>query len=227
MKMIDYLRDKQMETPKYPVKSPEGEDTKFFRMLEYYSMTQGIYPTSLQIQYAPTDLDDNAVRLKSSLEVVTNEWVSFKLVRHGHYRNIRAFEVQLGEVQRVQIGWEYRPNRDDNTDKFEYGPSTGVGDVENTYAIDLSRSCYLWNGGNKRDVPGLELKEGTIIRSEKFGQKWWVDGKLVASTGDDAEGVVKIDTLQLTSGHPCSNEYLLPAISIKGSAKVTEIEYSD
>jgi len=110
MKMIKYLRDKAMETQEFPVFSPEG-NVDFYRMLDYYGMTHGIYPTCLEVKYSPaTKKTEEILKISKNLELETTEWCSFELKRR-HSRTISAFEVQLGKVQQVQVGWEYYPTK--------------------------------------------------------------------------------------------------------------------
>ena len=49
--MVDHLRNEANETPFYPAYSPKFQDQDkrmaFYRMVEYYGMTQGIYPVKL------------------------------------------------------------------------------------------------------------------------------------------------------------------------------------
>jgi hypothetical protein len=176
-RMIDFLRDKAIETPKFPVLAPEGT-FKFYRLLEYYGMTNGVYPIRLEPRYVTDDTDDS-FEISKGLQINAKEWCTFELRQHGHTRTIVSFQVRIGKVQRLQIGLQI--SRTDN--RFEYSQSTGVGDITSTYSLDTVRSCML-KKGTRTDIEDLEVKEGSIIKIELCG-KWYVDGKLVASIDDE------------------------------------------
>ena len=100
----------------------------------------------------------------------------------------------------------------------------GVGDVDYTPALDLTRSCYLLNG-RMTQIDSLEQVEGTVVRSEDYGKKWFVNGKLVASESSRQEdGVVKSGSYKIWDKHK-GWESMRPIISLKGQVKVTEIEF--
>jgi len=161
--------------------------------------------------------DEDAITLPGLLEVNATEWCTLEITRHGHDRIIRSYEVTLGPVQRVQIGWLYTPG----IPHASYGNSIGVGDVTNTLSIDLSRSCFLKNG-HRTDISGLELKEGTVVRSEDFGNRWFVDGRLVASINKDDSAVTIKGASEYNANYMA---YMIPVISVKGDAKISAIEY--
>jgi len=222
-KMINYLRHRSNETDQYPVKSPcsfnpakyRGEVEDFYRMVEYYGMTLGIFPSELKVVYK--NGGEDAVTLPGLLEVNATEWCTLEISRHGHNRVISAYEVTLGPVQRVQIGWLYTPDKTHPS----YGNSIGVGDVENTLSLDLSRSCFL-NNSHRTDISGLELKEGTVVRSEDFGNRWFVDGRLVASINEDDPAVTITGASEYDAKYMA---YMIPLLSVKGDAKISAIEY--
>mmetsp|Transcript_4517 Transcript_4517/g.8694 ORF Transcript_4517/g.8694 Transcript_4517/m.8694 type:complete len:321 (+) Transcript_4517:71-1033(+) len=211
--MINFLRDKAIETPKFPVSAPVGT-CKFFRLLEYYGMTDGVYPIRLEPRYVT---DDDSFEISKGLQINAKEWCTFEVIQHGHTRQIVSFEVRLGKVQRLQIGLQI----DDRTDnRFDYSQSTGVGDIESTYALDTVRSCVL-NAGTRNDIEGLEVKEGSIIKIELCG-KWYIDGKLVASA-DENDGQLNI--IKSPRQHTISRYPMTPAISIKGEANIVNVDY--
>jgi len=220
--MINYLRHRSNETEKYPVESPLFDTTRrnvdFYRMVEYYGMTQGTFPSELKVVYKTENVEDeDAVTLSGLLEVNATEWCTLEITRHGHGRVVSSYEVTLGPVQRVQIGWLYCPSTIHPT----YGNSIGVGDVENTLSLDLSRSCFLKNG-QRTDISGLELKEGTVVRSEDFGNRWFVDGRLVASLDTDDPAVTITGSSEYKDHYM---QFMKPVISVKGGAKISAIEY--
>ena len=212
--MLTYLRYKANGDDKYPLQSPDTFESKqarieFYRMIEYYGMTNGIYPTKLK-----------ALRSTDSLEMVgpqkgvAKKWTTLELTRDGHSRMIKTYEVTLGEVQRFQMGWGKSSNFPSD------GEDLGVGGYIDSFALDLSRSVFLKKSQksfspNNRDytvehttVEGLEHPAGTVVLSKDYGRLWFINGQLVF----DAEKKM-IDSHQL-----------MPLISIKGEFEITSIE---
>jgi hypothetical protein len=146
--MVDYLRARQCETPlSPPVTSPDvncdfdGQEKKyrdFLRMVEYYGMTPGIYPTKVCL-YSGREADSTINHHK----VVATEYSAFTLELHGHSRQVVAFEVKLDNTDAFQIGW---------TSKANWPPSSSapnqVGLAENTgsLGLDMARQNVRLNG---------------------------------------------------------------------------------
>ena len=214
-KLIKFLRDKEIESPKYPVSSPEG-DEDFYRLLEYYGMMDAVYPTLLVPIYVP---EDDAFCITNGKAINASEWCTFDLTRQHHSRKIESVEVQLGDVQRLQIGLQVVDKNKCilGTYKFNYSQSEGVGNLKDTYSIDPLRSCALIQGA-KLAIDNVDIKEGTVIKVELSGN-YYVDGKLIASV-DGKDGSHKIGMYIQTY-----NDCVVPAISIKGSAKIININY--
>ena len=220
MLMVNHLRKKSNGTDLYPVQSPSG-DNDFYRLLEYYGMTHSIYPSKLTFVTGSKD----TAEMISPLEVDSKDWATFKISSDGHQRNIKSYEVVLGAVQRIQIGWRYI-SFDLSADH-----SKGVGDVKQTLALDLTRSCYLLDG-TITQIDSLEQKDGTVVRSEDWGRKWFVNGKLVASDSDSPEdGVVKSAGAERWKANHNNWAYMRahmrPIISLKGQVQVTKVEFHD
>ena len=213
--MLKYLRNKAHGIDKYPLNSPkrlgEGNTTQdFYRMVEYYGMTNGIYPMNLNIHTGSED----SVEYIGPKEVNAKEWTTFQLVEEGgHGRRVKSYEIRLrDDVKRIQIGWK----TSNGAVTFNEGTSQGVGDVTDTYALDLTRSTYLVNG-NGDPIDRLEHKKGTTIRSEEYGKVWYVDGEIVCPSSEEKfEDKVG----------PISNG-VHPMISIKGGMEITSIVLKD
>ena len=220
MHMVNHLRKKSNGTDLYPVGSPLGGHD-YYRLLEYYGMTHSIYPSKLTFVTGSKD----TAEMISPLEVDSKDWATFEISSDGHKRNIKSYEVVLGAVQRIQIGWRYF-SFDLSADH-----SKGVGDVNQTSALDLTRSCYLLDG-TMTQIDSLEQKEGTIVRSEDYGKKWFVNGKLVASDSEPLEdGVIKSAGAERwkSANTIAGRNYLnmRPIISLKGQVQVTRVEFYD
>ena len=208
--MINYLRNKANGNETYPIRSPfiSGRTPDFYRMVEYYGMTDGIFPIKLT-NYAGSE--DSAATHVSKI-VNTKEWTTFRLLLDGHSRSIKTYEVTLGDVQRIQIGWEYGIEDGELTS----GNSLGVGDVDNTFALDLTRHSYLVVG-ESTTIDNIEHPKGTVVRSEDYGKNWYVDGEVVAPTSEE-------------TWYERYEDYgyaIYPLISIKGEMEITSVEFQD
>eukprot|EP00594_Rhizosolenia_setigera_P007067 CAMPEP_0178952842 /NCGR_PEP_ID=MMETSP0789-20121207/8080_1 /TAXON_ID=3005 /ORGANISM="Rhizosolenia setigera, Strain CCMP 1694" /LENGTH=345 /DNA_ID=CAMNT_0020634019 /DNA_START=132 /DNA_END=1169 /DNA_ORIENTATION=- len=223
--MINYLRNRSNGIELYPLNSPYFSDDEkrsdFYRMVEYYGMTDGIYPTSLIIHHGP---EDN-VEMESRWKVNVKEWTTLLLARNNHSRYIKTFSVLIGPVERIQIGWLYNTTSLD----FSTGNKLGVGDVEYTSSIDLTRSCYLCDGANT-PIEGLQHQAGTVVRSEDYGRQIFVNDELMVSSSNDLEsGVVQALDPEKWSTSSDGNvyQYLHPTISVKGQFEIIDVEFTD
>lgn len=108
---------------------------------------------------------------------------TFTLQTNGHDREIISYEVVLGSVERMQIGWI---NEAKYIENLTNDPNNGVGEEANSIALDCCRGGFL----NQGDFTKLRLSigEGSVIRCEQKTRRWLVDGELVVSSiaSDDA-----------------------------------------
>ena len=74
-------------------------------MVDYYGMTDGLFPVALKIHTGSEDL----AGIIGPKKVNAKEWTTFILNREGHKRSIKSFEVTLGDVKDIKIGWYYQP----------------------------------------------------------------------------------------------------------------------
>jgi hypothetical protein len=81
-------------------------------------------------------------------------------------------------------------------------------------ALDCSRSVMLVNHGSLIPIEGTR-KEGSKIRCEDRGKKWYIDGRLVASA-NPADDVVVVSIVSSQGS---------PAISAKGPFCVSNLGY--
>ena len=213
--MLIYLRNKANSNgdPKYPIESPHGysdfgtglELNDFYRMVEYYGMTDGLYPTVLNLIY---ETAQEQVVIESK-QAIASEWATLQLVPVGHSRSVKTFEVTLGDVQRVQIGWMYH-EKELKTEEL-----LGVGEIQKSAALDLTRSSIIVNG-DRTAVARLAQSNGTTVRCEDYGKKWYVDGQPVSIDGKNT-----LMPKHVSAGYPC------PTISIEGDIEITFTEFSD
>jgi len=214
--MINYLRAKSCETVlTLPVTSPEFESEEkqrdFVRMIEYFGMTPGIYPTWLEM--CRGQLESAQIYGHPNLSVSCSEWGTFTLETRGHSRPILSYSVMLGKgIERAQIGWVRVGHF---VKKLRPGDHKGVGDEKYSLALDVSRGGLLYEG-TFTELEGLSAGQGTIIRCENKGERWLVNGQLVASS------IALESSFQLPPD--LQQFFLIPAFSGKGNWKVCEVE---
>jgi len=232
------------------VPSPVSEDN-FTRMVEYYGMTPAIYPVSVCLYDDDNGdvLRENVVCQGCDLEVKAAEWATYSVSHMDPHpddtypRTIVSFEVTLGSVERIQVGWMHGRSKA----YPQFGNQSGVGDAAPSVGLDISRSGILVDG-TLTAVPGLSVKEGTAIRSEDFGRRWYVDGRLVAKYNGVGGGSGRSQPLGTQESeepgvihfpggnHSHSNSYYflddtiddmkrLPTISCKGTFTVSGVVY--
>ena len=213
--MIDYLRAKACETALAPpVTSPDFDDVHtskdFIRMVEYFGMTPGIFPTELVLCRG----EISAVRISGhpNLAVTSSEYATFTLETRGHKRPIRSFSVILGDVEKIEIGL-VRANH--FVKKLRAGDHSGVGQERYSFCLDCCRGGLLYEGSFTK-LDGMTTQKGTLVRCENKGEKWLVNGQVVASS------IALEDSFHLA---PDLQQYvLIPAFSGKGSWQVCEVE---
>ena len=193
--LLLYLRTKANQREESLLPPPTLSEDKllrnsdFYTMVEYYGLTHEIYQTSLTVHSGSADLTE----MNGPLKVDTKGWTTFKLDNIGHNRKIQSYEVTLGTVEQMRVGWMYDFN---NSGYFGSSiDSIGVGDKECTMAIDMAidplKSNYLLNG-SITPVDGVTYSEGCVVRSEDFGKKWYLNGVLVLNdTEEKHEKIVK------------------------------------
>ena len=218
--MINYLRDKANHNPlSAPVASPnKGENFK--RMVEYYGMTLGIYPVEVCMledstaeEYVP-----KVIASHPEYKIKLDEWGTCVLQTcPGNNRVPESFEVTLGAYTSAQIGWI------NASDKMAFLTSSkGAGYGTSSIAIDCGRSGIV-SDGVFTAIDGLSLGEGSTIRSEDYGKRWYVNDTLVASTGAQS-GVVTLGAEQLEIIHMAEQLQRMPCFSFKGECTVSTIE---
>ena len=137
--MINFLRAKACETPLGPpVKSPHPKDYElrqdFYRMVDFYGMTPGIYPAVIELHRG----EPGSAEIGSFPDcfVKSNEWLTFTVQTQGHSRDITSFEVVLGNVERMQVGWI---NESRYVENLSNDHRNGVGEEENSLGLDCCR----------------------------------------------------------------------------------------
>jgi hypothetical protein len=180
--MIEILRARACETPEtLPARSPDKNDLRsmrqyedFIRMVDYYGMTPGVFPTRVQLCAGNKENDVEIVGHK----VVARKRSVFALEQHGHSRSIRSFDVILDQVESFFIGWmESGSSSTPNTASVGFFNSSVVLDLGRAkvrHTTDLSRIT------DSRGVPvaNVSMSPGTVVRCTRSEAKiiWIVNG---------------------------------------------------
>lgn len=194
------------------------DKVSFNRLVEYYGLTLAVYPIGtyrLSSTLSPTDweiLDEGQCQLKS------DEWSTFCLepsTRHSRF--VTSFEVTLEQYSVAQIGWI---NTHDIAVYFSSEADRGVGYGSASLSLDCIKSAIAHTGVITA-IEGMSVTDGTTIRSENGGQRWFVNGKVVAQSKKEGDEGVFIN------GTFAASEEWVPCISIKGSCKISVLELSN
>ncbi|KAL7534772.1 hypothetical protein ACHAXR_006068 [Thalassiosira sp. AJA248-18] len=221
--MINYLRAKACETDLAPpIKSPHLKDYEsrqdFYRLVEYFGMTPGIYPTVIELHRG----EPGSAEIGSFPDcyVKCNEWSTFTCQTLGHKREITSFEVVLGNVERMQIGWI---NESRYVENLSNDNRNGVGEEENSVALDCCRGGLLVQG-EYTNLEGLSIGTGSVIRCEQKGHRWMVDGKIVVSSIASDEVRHFENSFLPPTGHVNNGEEdkIIPCFSGKGVSIIFE-----
>lgn len=180
--MIDYLRNKEMETDLYPALAPkfESSDSKqdFYRMLSYYGMLFAIYPLKLNPleKYPP----ENAMVSTSADGTTVIETKSFCRFKFSPYENgkcnaLTSFEIKLGEVERCEVGLEMV---DECTYESLFSIVTARNQRDGTskYSFDMIQT----DNALVYDYRQKHVSKGTTIRVENLWT-WIIDKTCVVS----------------------------------------------
>jgi len=224
--MVNYLRAKACDTPLGPpLKSPHLKDyemrQEFYRMVEYFGMTGGIYPCVIELYRG----DANSAEISDfpDYSVVSREWSTFTVQIQGHDREITSFEVVLGNVERAQIGWI---NEAKYVENLSNDPNNGVGEEANSLALDCCRGGLL-NQGEFTKLEGLKIGAGSVIRCEQKGHRWLVDNKLVVSSVASGD-TVYFENNFLPPGHANREpDKIIPCFSFKGDCRISQLNLSN
>ncbi|GAX29439.1 hypothetical protein FisN_16Hu120 [Fistulifera solaris] len=203
--MINFIRNKQCETllegaPSSPSLETFNDDElkygDFKRMVEYFGMTPGIYPVEL-VDYSTASKERLAVSgTLSTLQLAFNERTVCVLLPSGHFRQIKGFEVKIGDSVNLQLGWVKSP----------IVGNTDVCSNAQSIVLDLARGGISCQGSL---VPvGNTIQNGTFVRCKNFGREWFVDGEKIVGPWE------KTLTLQ----------GVVPVISGKGEWAITAVE---
>jgi hypothetical protein len=228
--VIKYLRNKANCDEKYPMDSPDltneagtvypDTNKDFYRMIEYFGLTDGMYP--VEVRGYPDGKSGS-----SSRRVDADDWETYALHPVGHKRRIQSYEVTLGTVQRIQIGWHACIL--EKKLAIQENDNVGVGDVKDTLALDLTRSAFLVDG-KPIPVKGLGHVEGTVVRTEDFGKRWFVNGHPAAEFPQQKWDEL-CHSIRCRTGngnyHSRAKIEMHPFISVKGEIEVTTIEFED
>ena len=215
--LIQHLRNRANGEENYPENVPRIRDEKFYdddfyRMVEHYGLTDALYPVRFEHHIS------NYTESLTSKKIHAIKFSTFS----GHTRRIKSYQVTLGDVQWIKIGWchiDAKPRELDDDAKV------GAGDIRGTIALDVIRSCLLVDS-NSTSVDRLEYSKGTVVRSEDFGRVWYVNGSHVAGISEEQWN--EFDARQGSrrcSGYPSSHAWYIPFISVKGDFEISAVVF--
>lgn len=224
--LVNYLRAKACETPLGPpVKSPYPKDYElrqdFYRLVEYFGASSGIYPTVIELHRGEPGSAD--IGSFPDCYVNSHEWSTFTVQTQGHCREVTSFEVVLGNVERMQIGWIDESGYVENLSNDH---KNGVGEEANSIAIDCCRGGLLVEGVFSK-LDGLSIGAGSVIRCEQKGHRWLVDGKVVVSSIASDE-TRRFENNFLPAMNHVNNDHkkIIPCFSGKGHWTLSQIVLS-
>lgn len=210
--IIDHLRTMHNEAALGPPLVPPLEDfdqnnkkkCDFLRMVEYYGLTRAIYPLEFSLLRGDAK-DVDMVCQPDNYSIDARECVELSFSPTPiHKRFISAFELTLGSVSVAKVGWKNKENA-----------STVFFDCS-----DCTINCPVKSFTGT--VHEVEITEGTVLRFEVDGNKWLVDGKLVAFCDTKASNVLQMQTLpNLIAG---TTGYYVAYIEVKGKCRISAVE---
>jgi len=213
--LIDFLRDKLCEMPSGPpAESPDASlfgssQNRFFafqRMVDFYGLTPGVFPTKIELH---NGLPENCqISSYPDLGVNANSWCVFTLQATGHKRTIKSFQVKLGQVDNMQIGWLHNPGWSANTTSVA---TTRVGDHSNSVSLDLCNPGLRENGVHTRiENFAVESNDTITCSRDEDSVHWYLNGTRIEGLEAPMKGY--------------TNAYYVPAFSGKGTWEITGIE---
>ena len=157
-----------------------GYDIRLMNTHTYFISIR-VYPCNIELHRGEIGSAD--ISNYPNFSVTSREWSTFTIQISGHNREIVSYEVVLGNVERMQIGWI---NEEKYIENLTNEPHNGVGEEANSIALDCCRGGLL-NQGEFTKL-GLNIGAGSVIRCEQKTRRYFVNGKLVVSSisSDDA-----------------------------------------
>jgi hypothetical protein len=175
--MIDYLRMKTIETSHDIILSPSVDDfggrskkfNEFILLMEYYGMTHGIFPTEIKQFVGPCTQTPIQSWHPHSFHICTSKMSSFALVGHRHSRKVKAFDVTLGKVETVRIGWARGYGRSIQTQFQETSPFGNGGHgicLEVLPIVSCRLLAFPVCNKDRQSIPDSTVENGAVIRCQ-------------------------------------------------------------
>jgi hypothetical protein len=157
------------------------------RMVEYYGCTGGVYPTDIILLRG--DPDELVIKKIPEGQVETEQFSTFAMLQDFYGgRQIEAFEVELEQVDQAIVGWTQKNAAGKKMIKKYLAADANIWFTfkcdKCTFGLDCTarRLCGKSQTHNPTEVPPLE--EGAIIRCEREGGKWFLNGSPIGSRND-------------------------------------------
>lgn len=180
--MVDYLRNKEMETEAYPVPPPKFDGTSkqdFYRMLSYYGMLFAIYPLKLNPdEKYPPERAMVSTSADGTTVIETKSFCAFKFspYEHGKCNALTSFEIKLGDVERCEVGLEMVDECYQES-SFSITTNCDERDEMKNYSFDISETDYT-NYYHEE----INVSKGTTIRVVDL--RTWIIGKTTVASDD-------------------------------------------
>jgi hypothetical protein len=227
--LLNFLRSISNESPAGPrLRAPVFKDpthqNEFERMVEYYGCSNDVYPTEIALFRG--NMETTAITQIPHISVETAAMSTFVLLADtARGSRIAAFEIELGSVQETLGGWTVPKNAITTSANINLDGDPNI--LSNTYefvdvtgiALNCKRQVLCGQGTECLLQAGsVSLALGSVIRCERAGCKWFVNGTLVAS------GKALLDVL-LGDHRNWSNDGV-PAFACNGSIRVKNIMFA-
>jgi hypothetical protein len=194
-------------------------------MIEYYGMTPAVYPIGVYQLDKKVAVVGNWIQgmADAPCKLQSSVWSTFCLrPRTLHSRFVRNYEVTLEQNTIAQIGWIHL-NLNYIINYFATEAGRGVGYAGNSLCLDCTKSSIASSGvvTSLESFKSITVNDGTIIRSEDGGLKWFVDGTIVAQSCNQGD-----DGVYVKVNYRASKDWV-PCISIKGRCEISVLELSN
>lgn len=168
----------------------EDEKIDFYHLVEYYGLTESMYPMALK--YIGNSICDDEIcfDLNKRVNASNDQRLVFVLLPLVHRRYVKTFEVELRNFQEavVSVGWvKTDPRRQDLDVRFYFtsNPQPRSNFVLRRYGAGGTQDILEENVQNTNEcgvvdclAAGRDSKEETIVvRSEDYGTIWYKNGK--------------------------------------------------
>lgn len=197
--------------PSASAKFDKAERLDFYQLVEYYGLTESMYPTELIPN--PTKTENTEIH---GLKARSAELTVFDLVPSGHDRPIKSFEVKFGSAQKAAVAW-YKTMSSEAVLKmtlelalepeFDNKVLSKFTHVANEERESFCMDSYVDNLKNMKEI---------VVRSEDYGRLWSINGAPFQPPSSKEDVDVSLNGI--------FSSHLIPSVLVEGEFEVTFIE---